>query len=282
MNITMNKNTVNLLSKAKQSKAKQSKAKQSKAKQSKAKQSYNCLLNNFKLFIFILFIFNSCSNELITVVDEYNPLYEVKVIPGNNSISINFWSGILASDFAGFNLYIHTNKNLTNALLNEKGGYPTISFSTHARSNITLKFPTNANPQNNNLYYVSVTAYGTNDLAEGGKIETRINAIIPVIPRAEATNTVSGTISAGSLTATSNSNRITASNWKIQSYGYQTNFNAVTVFTNNNNLTNSADYLVGGLYIFSNSTDLVKVWITTNGSNYISATNNKANICNTI
>ena len=189
----------------------------------------------------------------------------------------------MASDFAGFNLYIHTNINLTNALLNEKGGYPTIPFSTHARSNITLKFPTNANPQNNNLYYVSVTAYGTNDLAEGGKIETRINAIIPVIPRTETTSAVSGTtISAGSLTATSNSNRITATNWKIQSYGYQTNFNAVTVFTNSNNLTNSADYSVGGLYIFSNNTNLVKVWITTNGSNYIYATNNKANICNTI
>ena len=188
----------------------------------------------------------------------------------------------MASDFAGFNLYIHTNKNLTNALLNEKGGYPTIPFSTHARSNITLKFPTNANPQNNNLYYVSVTAYGTNDLAEGGKIETRRDSVIPVIPRAEATNAVSGTISAGNLTATSNSNRITASNWKIQSCGYQTNFNAVTVFTNNNNLINSAHYSVGGLYIFSNSTDLVKVWITTNGSNYISATNNKANICSTI
>ena len=188
----------------------------------------------------------------------------------------------MASDFAGFNLYIHTNKNLTNALLNEKGGYPTIPFSTHARSNITLKFPTNANPQNNNLYYVSVTAYGTNDLAEGGKIETRRDSVIPVIPRAEATNAVSGTISAGNLTATSNSDRITASNWKIQSCGYQTNFNAVTVFTNNNNLINSAHYSVGGLYIFSNSTDLVKVWITTNGSNYISATNNKANICSTI
>ena len=107
----------------------------------------------------------------------------------------------MASDFAGFNLYIHTNKNLTNALLNEKGGYPTIPFSTHARSNITLTFPTNANPQNNTLYYVSVTAYGTNDLAEGGKIETRINAIIPVIPRAEATNAVSGT--------NTNGNRIT-------------------------------------------------------------------------
>ena len=36
MKITINNNTVNLLSKAKQSKAKQSKAKQSKAKQSKA------------------------------------------------------------------------------------------------------------------------------------------------------------------------------------------------------------------------------------------------------
>ena len=188
----------------------------------------------------------------------------------------------MASDFAGFNLYISTNQTFTSALLNNSGGYPTIPFSTHARSNITLTFPTNANPQNNNLYYVSVTAYGTNDLAEGGKIETRRDSVIPVIPRAEATNTVSSSISAGSLTATSNSNRITASNWKIQSYGYQTNFNAVTVFTNNNNLTNSADYLVGGLYIFSNSTDLVKVWITTNGSNYIYATNNKANICNTI
>ena len=257
MKIIMNKNTVILLS--------------------KAKQSHNCLLNNFKLFIFILFIlfiFNSCSNELITVVDEYNPLYEVKVIPGNNSISINFWSGILASDFAGFNLYIHTNRNLTNALLNSSGGYPTIPFSTHARSNITLTFPTNANPQNNNLYYVSVTAYGTNDLAEGGKIETRRDSVIPVIPRAEATNAVSGT--------NTNGNRITASNWKIQSYGYQTNFNAVTVFTNSNNLTNSAHYSVGGLYIFSNNTNLVKVWITTNGSNYISATNNKANICSTI
>lgn len=53
-------------------------------------------------FISILFIFISCSNELITVVDEYNPPYGIKAIPGNNSISISFWSGILASDFVGF------------------------------------------------------------------------------------------------------------------------------------------------------------------------------------
>ena len=72
---------------------------------------------------FILFIFNSCSNELITVVDEYNPLYQVRAIPGDRSISINFWSGILASDFAGFNLYISTTQTFTNALLNSSGGY---------------------------------------------------------------------------------------------------------------------------------------------------------------
>ena len=52
MKITINNNTVNLLSKAKQSKAKQSKAKQSKAKQSKAKQSHNYILNNYFKFLF--------------------------------------------------------------------------------------------------------------------------------------------------------------------------------------------------------------------------------------
>ena len=62
-------------------------------------------------FISILFIFISCSNELITVVDEYNPPYGIKAIPGSNSISISFWSGILASDFVGFNLYAGTSSN---------------------------------------------------------------------------------------------------------------------------------------------------------------------------
>ena len=183
---------------------------------------------------FILFIFNSCSNELITVVDEYNPLYQVRAIPGDASIKINFWSGILASDFAGFNLYINTDKNLTNAILNEQGGYPTIPFSTHARSNITLTFPkrTGLTYNNNTLYYVSVTAYGTNDLAEGGKIETRIDSVIPVVPRQQQTST--GTITAGSLSITINTTASTISGGKIQSYGVQSNFDAITVFTNNN------------------------------------------------
>ena len=226
---------------------------------------------------FILFIFNSCSNELITVVDEYNPLYQVRAITGNNSISINFWSGILASDFAGFNLYISDTTTFTNALLNSSGGYPTIPFSTHARSNITLQFPTTVTYNNNTLYYVSVTAYGTNDLAEGGKIETRIDSVIPVVPRQEQKST--GTITAGSLSITINTTTI--SGGKIQSYGVQSNFDAITVFTNNNITTTSQSYTVGGVYIASNNTDLCKVWITSSG-NYTYATHNQANNCNTI
>ena len=227
---------------------------------------------------FILFIFNSCSNELITVVDEYNPLYQVRAIPGNKSISINFWSGILASDFAGFNLYISDSPNFTNALLNNSGGYPTIPFSTHARSNITLKFP-DTSIQNDKLYYVSVTAYGTNDLAEGGKIETRRDSVIPVVPRAESTGTgTTATINAGTLNITINTTTI--SGGKIQSYGVQSNFDAITVFTNNNITTTSQSYTVGGVYIASNNTDLCKVWITSSGYTY--ATHNKANQCNTI
>ena len=224
---------------------------------------------------FILFIFNSCSNELITVVDEYNPLYQVRAIPGNESISINFWSGILASDFAGFNLYISTTPNFTNAILNERDGYPTISFSTHARSNITLTFPKRAGLTYNNgtLYYVSVTAYGTNDLAEGGKIETRIDSIIPVVPRQQQTGTTGFTIT-GTTT-------VAAAAGVIKSYGVQSNFDAITVFTNNNITTTSESYAVGGLYIASNQNNLYKLWINPSGGN-ITATHSQAGQCNTI
>lgn len=224
---------------------------------------------------FILFIFNSCSNELITVVDEYNPLYQVRAIPGNESISINFWSGILASDFAGFNLYISTTPNFTNAILNERDGYPTISFSTHARSNITLTFPKRAGLtyNNNTLYYVSVTAYGTNDLAEGGKIETRIDSVIAVVPRPESQTSTGFTINAQAQTVSATG--------VIQSYGQQTDFNSITVFTNNNITATSLSYVVGGVYIASNGTTLSKLRINSSG-NYTTATHSQANNCNTI
>ncbi len=227
---------------------------------------------------FILFIFNSCSNELITVVDEYNPLYQVRAIPGDGSISINFWSGILASDFAGFNLYISTTQTFTNALLNSSGGYPTIPFSTHARSNITLTFPKRAGLtyNNNTLYYVSVTAYGTNDLAEGGKIETRRDSVIPVVPRQQQTGTSSGNFT---ITGTTTVNAPTGG--VIKSYGVQSNFDAITVFTNNNITTTSESYAVGGLYIASNQNNLYKLWINPSGGN-TTATHSRANNCNTI
>ena len=222
---------------------------------------------------FILFIFNSCSNELITVVDEYNPLYQVRAIPGDGSISINFWSGILASDFAGFNLYISDSKTFTNALLNSSGGYPTIPFSTHARSNITLTFPTKGGPYNNGtLYYVSVTAYGTNDLAEGGKIETRRDSVIPVVPRAESQGN-------GSFTITPGTSVSVAAGGVIQSCGVQSNFNAITVFTNAS--SQSQSYALGGLYIASNGNTLSKLWINPSG-NYTTATHSQAGQCNTI
>lgn len=221
---------------------------------------------------FILFIFNSCSNELITVVDEYNPLYQVRAIPGDGSISINFWSGILASDFAGFNLYISTTQTFTNALLNSSGGYPTISFSTHARSNITLTFPTTVTYNNNTLYYVSVTAYGTNDLAEGGKIETRIDSIIPVVPRQQQTGNGNFTITGTSTVAYTGG--------VIQSYGVQSNFDAITVFTNAS--SQSQSYAAGGLYIASNGTTLSKLWINPSGGGNTTATHSQAGQCNTI
>lgn len=221
---------------------------------------------------FILFIFNSCSNELITVVDEYNPLYQVRAIPGNASISINFWSGILASDFAGFNLYISTTQTFTNALLNSSGGYPTIPFSTHARSNITLTFPKTGGLTYNNgtLYYVSVTAYGTNDLAEGGKIETRRDSVIAVVPRAETQGSTGFTITPNQ--------KVDAAAGVIQFYGVQSDFNAITVFTNAS--SQSQSYAVGGLYIASNQNNLYKLWITSSGNT--TATHDKAGQCNTI
>ena len=225
-------------------------------------------------FIFILFIsniFNSCSDELITIVDEYNPPYEVKVIPGSDgtSISINFWSGVLADDFVGFNLYADTTSAFTNALVGSDGGYPTVRVDTHTRSNFTLPIPGTYN--NGTLYYVAVTAFGTNSLAEGEKIETKVNAI-PVVPRQEQTGTPPNfTIGAGNTTVSATG---------LRAYGVKTNFNEITAYTNNTSTTVTAPYQVGGLYIFQSGNGLTKVWITSSG-NYTYA-NHTVSGCNTI
>ena len=103
-------------------------------------------------------------------------------------------------------------------------------------------------------------------------IETKINDIIPVVPRQEQTGTTITDF-------TVNNNQTVTANG-LKSYGYQTNFNSITVFTNNNT-SSSAPYVQGGLYIFSNGGSLTKVWITSTG-NYTYATHSRANDCNTI
>lgn len=220
----------------------------------------------FAIFLFIC----SCSDELITVVDEYNPPYEIKAIPGNNSISVSFWSGVLASDFAGFNIYAGTSSSFnqpTDAILNSDGGYPTIAGSNHTRSNFTLTIPqgTSGGYQNGTLYYVTVTAYGTNDLISEGYIETRINSVVPVIPRVEGDGsgtaiTVNGN-AVGTIDTSAGLVRASAG-WSVQYFGYQTDFNSVVVVTNMNGFDSEAVYSVNGLYIFSNNSALAKVWIT--------------------
>lgn len=231
-------------------------------------------MKNIIFLIFLLFIFNSCSDELITIVDEYNPPYEIKAIPGDNSISINFWSGVLADDFVGFNLYLNQGSStFTNALLNTDGSYPTVRVDTHTRSNFTLTYPQSAGIQNDQLYYVTVTAFGTNDLAENGRIETKINSIIPVVPRQETQGN-------GSFTVTGTTSVSAPAGGQIKSYGYQTNFNSITVFTNNNLSSSALPYSVGNLYIASNGNNLYKLWITSSGNT--SATHSQAANCNTI
>ena len=239
-----------------------------------------------KIIFFISIIFISCSNELITVVDEYNPPYGIKAIPGSNSISISFWSGILASDFVGFNLYAGTSSNFNqpnDAITNSAGSYPTVANSTHTRSSFT--FPISGTYNNGTLYYVTVTAYGTNDLIDTKYIETKINAIVPVIPREEGNGT-GNTITANSQTVGTidkTQNLVTASaGWQLQYFGPQSDFNAVVVITNKNFYEKDA-YSLNGLYIFSNTgqSALAKVWLNSS-SGYRWAYHNQASQWNGI
>lgn len=250
-------------------------------------------MKNIVFFIFILFIFNifnSCSDELITIVDEYNPPYQIKAIPGDNSISINFWSGVLASDFVGFNLYAGTSPSFnqpTDAISNSEGGYPTVKVSTHVRSNVTLTLPPmngGVTYNNGTLYYVTVTAYGTNELLESKYIETKISSVVPVVPREEGTSPLTGnniTVNGGTTVATidTTTQKITCqTGWQMQYFGIQTNLNAVVVITNNV-YRNDSPYANNGLYIFSNNNqnNLAKVWITSAG-NYRWAYHSQGNL----
>lgn len=215
-----------------------------------------------------MFIFTSCNEELITVVDEYNPPYDIQAIPGDGKVSISFWSGVIASDFAGFNIYANTSDLFIqpdDAIQNSQQAYPTIASSNHTRTNFVIQIPTYTF-NNNTLYYVSVTAYGTNDLVDKKYIETPISSVCPVIPRPEGTGSgTSLTTSSGTVgTMDPNNGKVTAnSGWGVQYFGYQTNFNAVVVVTNNTDASFDTEtvYSVNGLYIFKSGNQLAKIWI---------------------
>ena len=229
-----------------------------------------------KIFIFIIssiFLFTSCNEELITIVDEYNAPYDIKAIASNNAVYISFWSGILASDFAGFNLYVGNANSFSqpaDAIKNSAGGYPTIAGSNHTRTNFVIQIPTYTFV-NGNLYYISVSAYGTNDLVDKKYIETPISTILPVVPRPEGTGNGT-TLRADTQTVGNIANGLVTGTggWKVQYFGYQTNFNAVVVVTNNNDAAFDTDavYAVNGLYIFKNGSSLAKIWITSSANAY--------------
>lgn len=237
-----------------------------------------------KIFLLVIFtiFFTSCAEELVTVIDEYNMPYEIKAIPGDSKVSIEFWSGILASDFAGFNLYAKTSENIIqidDAILDATTqALPTIKGTNHTRTNFTIEIP-NYTFVNDTKYYITVTAYGTNELIEEKYIETKISTIVPVIPRPESTGTITSDniLANGVNVGIVAGNMINASSgWQVQYFGYQTNFNSVVVVTNMNGFDNNAPYLVNGLYIFYNGSALAKVLIGANDSYQWAYQNNAA------
>lgn len=134
------------------------------------------------LILIISIMCSSCGN-IITVLDEYNSPYAVKATGTDGIIYIEFVSGVTASDFVGFNLYANTTGEFVlydDAILNSDGGLPTISESPHSRQIFTYEVP--ATFISGVTYYVTVTAYGTNPLAENGRIETAISTIVEVVP----------------------------------------------------------------------------------------------------
>ena len=176
----------------------------------------------------------------------------------------------IASDFAGFNLYAKTSEDIVQPddAIKEATTQtlPTVKGATHTRTNFILEIP-NYTFQNGTKYYITVTAYGTNELINEKYIETKISTVVPVIPRPEATAAITGesiNVSGAGIVATRNGNA--SSPWKVQYFGYQTNFNSVVLVTNMNGFDDNAPYLVNGLYVFYNGSALVKVLIGDNDS----------------
>ena len=224
-------------------------------------------MNRTFIILLLSFLFYSCESDLITVLDEYNPPYEIVAIPRNGGITVNFISGILASDFAGFNIYVDNFTQPTGALLGTTGALPTVIDENHVREPFYLPVP--GTYANGTQYTIALTAYGTNDLADNGYIETKINATYTVVPRPEGSVTSTSTVAipvAGVIANITGSLIQVTGTYKIQYFGTQSSFTNITIITNNNYTTDfnahAIPAIANGVYVLKDSgNNFVKIWI---------------------
>lgn len=234
------------------------------------------------LSTFILMLILGCKNDLILVVDSYNPPYNIVAVPKNNGITLKFWSGVLSTDFAGFNIYVNNTGSFTqidDAIINSSsGGLPTITSSDHSRSLFNIDVPGTYN--NGTLYYVAITSYGTNSLATNGYLETKISTVSKVVPRPEGTSTLANNsvlnilgpgnianIDDGTTPDSLNMRFITPiPPYRIQSLGIQSNFTDVVIVSNMNYTLDfdelQTDIQINKMFILFDNTSLVKLYIT--------------------
>lgn len=238
-------------------------------------------LRYLALFMLIGISLSSCNANPIITLDEYNPPYNVTAIPGDSSVRVRFVSGVLSTDFAGFNVYVNNFALFDDAILNTAGGRPTITGTNHTRQLFEINIPT-YKFNNGTLYEIAITAYGTNELAENKRIETSISAKSKskCIPRPETTEALRNSITLGGIAFTFTDTTISVSTGGIQYFGVQTKFNDITVVTNTSLWAQQTlDRANGGLYIaYDRSTTYVKVWIS--GNQITWAVNDRADLWN--
>jgi len=234
-------------------------------------------MNRAYIILLLSFLLYGCGSDLITILDEYNPPYDIVAVPGDGKITINFVSGILASDFAGFNIYVNGFSQPSDAILGGDGVLPTIRSENHAREYFYLPVPNIGTGNNGTLYTVALTAYGTNALADDGYIETKINNTYTVVPRPEGSvTTLTSIVNIPSPTPVTVANitdgLIQGAGYRIQYFGTQLSFTNITIITNNNYSTDfdssAIPAIANGVYVFKdNGNNFVKIWITAiNGS----------------
>lgn len=154
----------------------------------------------FLIFSFAVIAGLGCSDNPLAIIDDYNTPSDVRSAPSNAAIVIDFLSANDAVDFLGFNVYISSTSNMTDARVISNGAsLPTFAYLAHTYSNIRLVITNDASVRpltNGYTYYVAVSAYGTNNYLtrlfqqgyggnQGGVIELMPTALSAAMPRRE-------------------------------------------------------------------------------------------------